>query len=225
MSKFLLVDDDVQLGTLLSETFRNRGLNLELALSGEDALQLLENFDFDLVLLDWNMPGMNGLELCKRYRKNKGRAYIIFLTGESDIDSKEQALDAGGDDFITKPFDVREVFARIKTVMRRLPAPVDDNVVINGVTLEPESNTLKAGENKIQLTPSESALLEYLMRHPNRPFNAQRLLETVWPSGSETSVESVRTRMKKLRQKLAVCGKPDFIKTVSGGGYVIEGEA
>ena len=224
MSKFLLVDDNAQIAQSLVDAFAERGLKLEVVSCGEDALQILESFEFDLILLDWNMTGITGLEVCKRYRKNKGQAYVIFLTGESDVKNKEMTLDAGGDDYIVKPFEMREVFARIKSVMRRLLISTDEILSINGLHLNTENGIATTGDTKIQLTPKEVSLLEYLMRHPNRPFNAQRLLETVWPANSDASTETVRTWMKRLREKLAQIDKKDFIKTVAGAGYVIESE-
>ena len=224
MSKLLLVDDDVDLGLKLKEWLASKSLNLEIVHSGEDALQLLLSFEFDLILLDWNLPGMTGLSVCKAYRERGGKSYIIFLTGQGEIENKEKALDAGGDDYLVKPFEVRELFARIKSVMRRSIEINTEKLVIKDVSLDPEARLLSVHGTNVVLTPKECALLEYLMRHANRPFNAQRLLSAVWPSETGASADTVRTWMKNLRTKLATVGKEDFIKTVVSSGYVIESE-
>ncbi len=222
MSKILLVEDDVKLGNQLQELFAASSLHLEIATSAEDALQLLRGFDYDLILLDWDLPGMSGLDLCKQYRASGGQSYIVFLTGHHSIEAKEQALDAGADDYVTKPFDIREVFARMRSVRRRALIMTPDLLEASGVTLDPVGQIVSCGDRSVRLTGKESALLEYLMRHPDRPFNAQKLLNAVWPSDSDASVHTVRTWMHYLRLKLADLGKADLIKTVSGAGYVVE---
>ncbi len=224
MSKILLVDDDEALGRDVRDWFAANSLHLEVALTGEDALQLLSSFEYDLILLDWNLPGISGLDVCKHFRKGGGRSYIVFLTGQGDIDSKEAALDAGGDDYVTKPFDIREVLARIRSVMRRSLSITPEVFELNGVQFDPEKRQLTFNQQTVRLTAKESALLQYLMRHPNRPFNASKLLSAVWPSESEASTDTVRTWMHHLRAKLSGMGKEDFIKTVAGAGYVIESE-
>lgn len=225
MPKILLVDDDVQLGLKLQEWFLSKSIDLEIVKSGEDALQTLEYFSFDIILLDWNLPGISGLDVCKAYRARQGQSFIIFLTGQGDIENKEKAFLAGGDDYIVKPFDVREIYARIGSVMRRSLAIVGKQLTVQDVTLDPESRQVSVGEQKVQLTPKEAAMLEYLMRRPDQPFTAERLLTAVWPSETETSIDSVRSWMRLLRQKLASIGKTDFIKTVVGTGYVVESES
>ncbi|MBS2007543.1 MAG: response regulator transcription factor [Cyanobacteria bacterium SZAS TMP-1] len=222
MPKILLVDDDIQLGLKLQEWFLTKSVNLEIVTSGEDALQALEYFDFDVILLDWNLPGMSGLDVCTAYRARQGRSFIIFLTGQGDIENKEKALFAGGDDYIVKPFDVREVYARISSVMRRSLVIADKLLTVQDVTLDPESRQVSVGDKKVQLTVKEAAMLEYMMRRPDQPFTAERLLTAVWPSETETSIDSVRSWMRLLRQKLASIGKLEFIKTVVGTGYVVE---
>jgi len=223
VGKYLLVDDDLVLGAKVQESFAAHGLDLEWVTSGGDALQMLANYEYELILLDWNLPDMTGLVICQQYRKGRGEAYIIFLTGESDLENKEKALDSGGDDYLVKPFDFRELFARMRSVMRRALVLKEEEIRIGEVAFHIEQRTVTANGEKVQLTSKESAMLEILMRHPDRPYNAQRLMSAAWPSDSEASVDTVRTWMKLLRQKLARLGKADFIKTVVGAGYVIEG--
>ncbi|MFN8660158.1 MAG: response regulator transcription factor [Candidatus Obscuribacterales bacterium] len=222
MPKFLLVEDDAQVAAVASAWFAAAGHILEHAQSGEDALQLLGNFKYDAIILDWHLPGITGRDVCKKYRDSGGTCPIIFTTARHDIDSKEEAFDLGGDDYLVKPYDVRELAARIRSVMRRPAGLLPVEVRLGDVLLDTELHLLVVGDKQVQLRPKESALLEYLMRHPNRPSGAQALLNAVWPSEHEASADTVRTWMKYLRNKLSAVGKPDLIKTIPGSGYVIE---
>jgi OmpR-family two-component system manganese-sensing response regulator len=222
MAKILLVEDDAELAQRLRDWFALENHVFEVASSGEDALQMLDGFDFDVVVLDWSLPGISGLEVCRRYRASGGQAGIIFLTGKADIPSKGEGLDSGADDYMVKPFDVRELGARIRSLLRR-PRTVFSVLKIGDVELKAETRMLSVNDKNIILMPKQSALLEYLMRHPNRPFSAKQLLDSVWPSDAEASEETVRTCMKTLRHQLAALDKKDFIKTLYGAGYLIEG--
>jgi DNA-binding response OmpR family regulator len=222
MAKILLVDDDHLIASLLEPMFEREGHVFEVATTGEDGLQMMKAFEFDVILLDWSLPGMSGLEVCQQYRRGGGSTYIIFLTGQHDINSREGGLDAGGDDYITKPFEFRELAARIRSVLRRPAGLLPTELLIDDLRLDPKSRTVTVGEKSVHLMPKESALLEYLMRHPNTNFDSQALLDAVWPSDSEASKETVRTWMRNLRQKLLTLGKEDFVKTKLGSGYIIE---
>lgn len=222
MAKILLVEDDSELADKLKFWFTSQGEILEHVSSGEDGLQVLGNFAFDLILLDWTLPGISGLDLCKQYRKSGGTTPVIFLTGRGDINSKEQGLDYGADDYLVKPFDVRELAARIRSVMRRPSSLLPSEVRIGNVVLDTKTRILTVDEGTSRLMPREAALLEYLMRHPNRIFGSKDLLNAVWPSDAEASSETVRSWMRNLRQKLSAAGKEDFIKTIPGSGYLIE---
>jgi DNA-binding response OmpR family regulator len=222
MAKILLVDDDIVLGDALKEAFASEKLALEVVTSAEDALQLLQHYQFDVLLFDWNLPGMSGVELCRKYRHSGGLNFIIFLTSEGQIERKEEALDSGGDDYLVKPFDTRELFARIRSVLRRSRDRIDEVMTIGDVSLTPSSRLLKVAGKELQLTPRESAILEFLMRNKNRPFSAARLLTSIWPSDSEVSADNVRVLVANLRQKLALAERKDFVKTVHNSGYVVE---
>ncbi|HEY9775749.1 MAG TPA: response regulator transcription factor [Planktothrix sp.] len=221
MAKILLVEDDVELADQLRDWFSLENYIFETASNGEDAHQMLESFDYDVVVLDWSLPGASGLEICQRYRSRGGSAAVIFLTGRGDVPSKSVALDAGADDYMVKPFDVRELGARVRSLLRR-PRTLMSQLKIGNVELKPETRTLIVGAQSLVLMPRQSALLEYLMRHPNRPYNSKALLDSVWPSDAEASEETVRTCMKTLRQQLGSLDKKDFIKTLYGSGYLIE---
>jgi len=222
MPKFLLVDDDTALCSNLTEWFRERSVDLETAHNGNDALQLLKAFAYDLIILDWQLPDMTGLTICKQFRDAGGDTHIIFLTGVGDIECKEAALMCGGDDYIVKPFDVRELQARVHSVLRRSLERIPAKLQTQGLTFDPQKRTVSIGDKEIRITPKESAILEYLIRHCNRPFSASKLLTAIWPSQKDVSEGTVRTSVLNLRRKLAELGKEDLIKLVINSGYVIE---
>ena len=183
MAKVLIVEDDPQLQRKLQEWFISENHLVEAVDSGEDALQLLTNFKFDLVLLDWNLTDITGLNVCQRYRENGGTTPIIFLTGEGDIDHKEAGLNSGADDYLVKPFELRELAARIRSVLRRPHELLPSELKVGDVCLDPSKRSVTYGASQMHLMPKECALLEYLMRHPNHCFSAKTLLDAVWPFG------------------------------------------
>lgn len=222
MTKILLVEDDEKLARKVCDWLKSEAYVTESASTGADALQLLSNFKFDIVLLDWGLPDIAGLDVCTRYRNLGGKTPIIFLTGKGEIVDKELGLNSGADDYLVKPFDLRELNARIKSVLRRPVDLVSSELRIGDLVLDPVQRTASTGDLSVKLIPKECMLLEYLMRHQNRPFSAKSLLDLVWPSESDSSEETVRTNMKTLRHKLTKVGKPELIKTVLGAGYVID---
>lgn len=221
MAKILLVEDDTKLVELLKDWFASQGHILEVAVTGGDALQLLNSYEYDVIILDWDLPDMTGFQISRQYRESSGNKVIIFLTGKGGIENKEAGLEFA-DDYLTKPFDVRELSARIKSLLRRPSGLLPVEIRIGDVSLEAKSHTLMVGKSSYQLRAKESALLEFLMRHPNSTFDSRALLDAVWPSDGGGSTESVRTWMKTLRKTLSEAGKEDFIKTVAGSGYMIE---
>jgi DNA-binding response OmpR family regulator len=224
LAKILLVEDDIQIGEKLKEWFSIEGSHLfEWVTSGEDALQLLNSFGFDVILLDWMLPGQTGLEVCRHHRKSGGQTKIIFLTGHTDIKSKEQGLSFGGDDYLVKPFDCRELSARIRSVLRRPnAAPAVELVQLGDISLDPHSRTVTANGKSVQLMPKESKLLEFLLRHPGKCFGSGDLNRAVWPSEAELDTSTVRSWMRNLRTRLATVGEADLIKTIAGSGYRID---
>lgn len=222
MTKLLLIEDDEELSSQLTKWLDENGYLCEAAFTAEDGLQLLNSFQYDLIILDWHLPGMTGLEMCKVYRNGGGLTPILFLTGQGEIEHKESGLDSGADDYIVKPFEMRELAARIRSLLRRPTGLVVSKLSIKGLSLEVENRNVTNGAKTVRLMPTECALLEFLMRHPDRSYSTKALLDAVWTSQSEASEESVRTCMKTLRYKLMKVGKKDFIKTVLGSGYTIE---
>jgi DNA-binding response OmpR family regulator len=222
MDKLLIVEDEKAISQELKKFLEPHGWHVEVASTGSDGMQLLGNFQYDFVLLDWNLPDMSGVEICRRFRAQGGTTPIIFLTGRNTIDEKEEGLNAGGDDYMTKPYDVRELLARIRTVRRRPRELASPRLIAHGFELNPYLKTLVAPNGTAQLTALESHILEYLMRNRNRYFSSADLFEAIWPSDSDSSPDTVRVLITLLRRKLDQIGAKDLIKTVRRLGYIID---
>jgi DNA-binding response OmpR family regulator len=222
--KMLIVDDEVDYTRQLRSLLQEHGWTVEVANTGKDALQFLTNFRFDFVLLDWNLPEMTGLELCKRYRAADGEAPVLFLTGRSSIDDKEAGFEAGGDDYLTKPFEVRELLMRVKALSQR-PSRRIKSLSAHGIMLDPRLRTAHHGDESVQLSALESAILEFLLKNKNRFFSASELFEAVWEPDASASDETVRVRMRIIRQKLSKIKGEDLVETVRGSGYVIRDQS
>lgn len=222
MPKLLLADDDKELVSALTKFLSEKGFVVESALSGRDALQLLENFTFEVIILDWQLGDMSGVEVCKRFRRQGGKTPVIMLTGLSDVENRVEGLNSGADDYLTKPFEVRELAARLGSLLRRPSLFMTSKLEAQGVTLEVETRIVSDGTQTVKLSPREAALLEFLLRHQNRDFSTAYIRDSVWPLDSEGSDDTVRTCMRTLRQKLAKIGKSDLIKTNLQSGYSIQ---
>lgn len=225
MSKLLLIEDDKPLAILVKSELEAAGWQVECAHSYGDGWQLLNNFQFDMVLLDWDLPDGTGLKLCRDYRDDGGTTPIIFLTGKTDMDSKETGLDTGADDYITKPFDVREILARIRSVQRRPSHFLQRELNVNGAALDLKLGTITNEKQTLRLSPTEISILEFFFRHPDQIFSGADLFARVWASDAEAKEDTVRVHMHILRRKLAPLGLKELIKTVRASGYILETHA
>jgi DNA-binding response OmpR family regulator len=222
MSKILLAEDDPNLVSIICEHFRKQHYTVECASDGLAAQELLQMSVFDVLILDWNMPHLTGVELCKQFRARGGTTPILVLTGKTGIDEKESGLDAGADDYLTKPFDLRELSARIRALLRR-PEKVNSSMLECGyIALDPAAcRAFKHGQ-PLELFPKEYAILEFLLRHPDQVFSAEALQERVWACTSETSPEAIRVHIARLRGKLETPGKKSLIRTAYRSGYMLD---
>lgn len=202
MAKILLVEDDTGLSTLIEQWLTDEHHAIELAFDGNEGWDRLTLCEYDLVILDWNLPFISGVDLCKRYRQQHGLVPIIMLTGRSAITEKEEGLDSGADDYLTKPFDMKELSARIRALLRRPRSLVSNLLSVRDITLDPTKYRVTKSGQDVRLVPQDFALLEFLMRHPDEVFSTDTLLKRVWSSESEATGEALRTSVKRLRQKL-----------------------
>lgn len=225
MAKLLVVEDNLELATILATWLKAQGYVVDAVHNGEDAMQLLGSFSYDLLILDWELPGIEGITVCERYRKKGGTSPILFLTGRGDIDSKVMGLESGADDYLAKPFEFPELGARVKSLLRRPGGMVQNVINAPGISLKVDSHVALVSGKEINLTPREFSLLEFLMRHQNKAYSSKALLDAVWPLDSALSEDTVRSCMRTLRKKITVDGEDCAIKTLQGYGYVIENKS
>ncbi len=221
MAKILLCDDDVDFSLVVQDWLTAEHHTVELAHNGLDGLEKLRMFEYEVVILDWQMPGMNGIEICKQYRAESGKAPVLMLTSKVQADEKALGLDSGADDFLTKPAHPKELSARVRALLRRGPIVAQNTLTYLDIELDTVQLTVKRGEQQINLLPREFSLLEYLMRHPKQVFTLEDLLERVWNTESDVSVDTVRTCVNRIRTKLDTAGTPSVIKTVHRVGYTL----
>ncbi len=220
MAKVLLVEDDRQLSNLIVDWLKGEGHLPEAVAKGTDGLEYLRSFKFDLVILDWDLPGLSGLEVCREFRNSGGKTPILMLTGKTHIDEKAVGLDSGADDYLTKPFHFKELGARLRALLRR-PASVQANVLTAGhLVLDPVTRQAQARGKELNLQPKEFALLEFLMRHPSQPFSSEAIIERVWSSDTEAAPDTVRIQIMRLRNKIDESGKESMIRTLHRVGYM-----
>lgn len=219
MAKILLVEDDKDLAHIVSDLLAGQNHLVEMVHTGRDGEEQLRFYQFDLVILDWDLPNISGVEICKDFRARGGKTAIIMLTGKGASNDKEQGLDSGADDYLTKPFDLKELAARVRALLRRPAGYAPTKLTARNVELDPAIFKVTRDGEEIRLLPKEFALLEFLMRHKGQVFNAESILNRVWASESDATPEAFRTCLKRLRQKIDVAGQPSIITTVQGLGY------
>ncbi len=214
----MVVEDDDELQNLLKIELTGSHHTVEVAGSGEDALELLEITKFDLILLDVTLPGITGVQMCKTYREKGNTTPILMLTGNRDINDKTSGLDSGADDYLTKPFDTRELHARLRSLLRRGHAATSNKLTARNITLDIDSREVTRDGVTIKLLPKEFALLQFLILNPNKCFKAEALLDRVWQSDKAVTLSTVYTTLKTLRDKVSP-GDDELIENVHGVGY------
>jgi OmpR-family two-component system manganese-sensing response regulator len=222
MAKILIVEDEIDLSEPVRAYLEGEHHLVEVVGDGNEAMERLRFYKYDVIILDWMLPGISGLDVCKSFRASGGTTPVLMLTSRKQWQDKVAGLDSGADDYLTKPFEVQEVSARIRALLRR-PQHMNANVLTaRNVVLEPGSFKVMRDDQDVALLPKEFALLEFFMRHPGQVFSAEALLDRVWSSESEASPETIRTYIKRLRQKIDTDGQPSLISTVHGVGYKLE---
>lgn len=221
MSKILLVEDELDLLELTSIALSSRGYSVQKCSSGDEALGMLRVYKFDLVILDWMMPDITGIEVLKQYREMGGNLPVLMLTAKASADDKEFGLDSGADDYLTKPFEIKELCARVRALLRR-PANVSSPVLEAGnIRVDPAACRVEKAGIEVHLRPKVYDLLLFFMRHPDQVFTAEALMERVWMDDSTASPDTVRTHIKLLRQSISTKGSEDVIETIRGKGYIL----
>ena len=226
-ARVLVVDDDPQLREALTRALELDDYQVATASNGAQALEAISARRPDVVVLDVMMPYVGGLDVCRTLRERKDRLPILVLTARDEVGDRVAGLDAGADDYLTKPFALDELRARLRALLRRTASEDDAGATLRyeDLTLDPGARTVFRGERPIDLTRTEYALLELLMRNAGRPLTRDVIMERVWGWESEPTSNSLEVFVGYLRRKTESDGEPRLIHTVRGVGYVLRGEA
>ena len=221
-ANILIVEDESSILELISLNLHQAGFNPIRAISAEYANNLVKETIPDLIVLDWMLPGMDGIEFAKRLRANSTTKNIpiIMLTAKSDEDNKIKGLNVGTDDYLTKPFSPRELVARIKALLRRRsPELVNEPIIFEGLVLDPSSHKVQANNKNVNIGPTEFKLLHFFMKNTERVFNRNQILDKIWGNKSVIDDRTVGVHIKRLRKSLNHTGYDKLIQTVRGTGY------
>ncbi|MBX9666048.1 MAG: response regulator transcription factor [Candidatus Obscuribacterales bacterium] len=217
MAKILIVEDESRLAESVRDWLALEGHEVEIALDSQLAFQRLNHRRFDVILLDILLPGINGLELCRQYRSKGGNARILIVSSKANTGDIEAGLDAGADDYLTKPFDLKILLARIRALMRRSVSMIGNQLVLGDLVVDTSTHQVWRGDHEIKLLPQEFALLELLIKQPNKIFSPSQLIDSLW--NGKASIQNVRTHIKTLRRKIDSPGRKSMLITLHGVGY------
>ncbi len=217
----LLVDDDLELTRALNLALRREGYNVDIASHGTQASQQAASGRYDLLILDWMLPGTDGVDICRQVRSRGDSTPVLFLTAKDTIDDRVLGLDAGADDYLVKPFELRELLARVRARVRRQSVP--QRLQADGIALDCTNQLVDRGGRTIQLSEKESQLLAYFMHHRGQVLRHDELHQQLWP-GDRPNSNVLAALVRLLRRKLSVPGETELIRTVYGKGYRFGGD-
>jgi len=216
MTRILVVEDDKDLATMVCEAIQTKSTLVDCANSVEEAVTKISISNYDLAILDWNLPDATGLEVCREYKRKAKHGSVLFLTQRSSIDYKEEAYLAGTDDYLTKPFHLNELIARVNSLLRRKPTREHTLVTCGSLLIDFSAYVVHYRGRPVSLIPTDFNLLTFLAKNPSQVFGSRELLSSVWRQSC--SQKAVRQSVNRLRQRLRL-GKNELIESVRGGGY------
>jgi two-component system OmpR family response regulator len=217
--RVLIVEDDVRMAAAIRRGLRFEGLVVDIATDGEQALRIVSGTDYDAIVLDVMMPGLDGFETCRRLRLDGVWAPVLMLTARDAVEDRVRGLDGGADDYMVKPFSLAELTARLRALVRRGPVERPTVLEVGDLRLDPGTREVWRGEAEIQLSAREFALLETFMRRPGQVFTQTQLLEAAWDLGYEQRSNVVEVYVRYLREKIDRPFGVSSIETVRGAGY------
>ncbi len=221
MAKVLLVEDDEDLAVTISDMLKDEHHTVDTIHNGLDAMEVLKSQTYEVIVLDWDLPGKSGISILREFRTAGGGTPVIMLTGMSEISQKEQGLDSGADDYLTKPFHLKELAARVRSLLRR-PTMSNTGVLTWGtLALDPTKFEVSRDGAQLRLLPRDFALLEFLMRYPTQIFSAQVLLDRVWNYDSDATAEGLRVAIRRIRKVIDLNDdlETSMIENISRVGY------
>jgi two-component system, OmpR family, manganese sensing response regulator len=226
--QILLVDDEVELTGPLSRILNREGYQVDVAHDGAEGDRLANQNHYDLLILDWMLPRKNGLEICQALRSQGKTTPVLFLTAKDTVDDRVAGLDAGADDYLVKPFELRELLARVRALLRRPPTletSMPSRLRVDDLELDLENQLAHRGMRKIELSEKESQLLAFFMRHPNQLLTHEQIHDYLWKTGEKPSSNALAAQIRLLRRKIEAEHESALIHTVYGKGYRFGGEA
>ncbi|NNE42265.1 MAG: phosphate regulon transcriptional regulator PhoB [Marinicaulis sp.] len=224
-TKILVVEDEEAIATLLEYNLKKEKFSVTVATDGEEALLNVEESAPDLIILDWMLPRVSGIEVCRRLRAKSETANIpiIMLTARSEEADRVRGLETGADDYLTKPFSTVELIARVRAVLRRIrPGLADDRVVVGNIVIDRASHRVTREDKEIHLGPTEYRLLDHFIQHPGRVFSREQLLNAVWGTDVFVEIRTVDVHIGRLRKALNKYNQGDPIRTVRSAGYSLD---
>jgi DNA-binding response OmpR family regulator len=222
MAKIFLLDDDRSMCGVVKDWLEEQNNSIEMVHEAKEAMAYLATYKYDLIILDWSLPDGTGVDVLKQFRTAGGTTPVLMLTGKGAIEDKEQGLDSGADDYLTKPFDMKELSARVRALLRRSGNLTENVLKVADIQLDPGTFSVTKGGAPLKLFPKDFALLEFLLRNPNKVFSAAQLLNHVWNSMDGVGEETVRTSVKRLRKLIDTDGQPSLIENIFGVGYKLK---
>ncbi len=220
--KVLLAEDDRNLGRLLSMLLRKENIAVDWTENGREAYDKCYSDGYDVLILDWMLPEMSGVELCRRLREEEYSGKILLLTARDTVEDKVEGLNSGADDYMIKPFDVQELIARLNALVRRQGQYTADNIMYGNYVLERSSYSLACGRQKIELRPREFKLLEILLNNRGQIIPREILQERVWGINNDVTENNLDVHIRLLRKKIMTLAGENIIHTVRGVGYYVE---
>ena len=220
--KIFIIEDEPSIIQLVQHNLEKNGFLVLSSLNGNDGLKELKKFQPDLLLLDWMLPDLSGIEICKNIRKDNSfkNLPVIMLTAKGEEEDKIKGLDSGVDDYLTKPFSFNELMARIKAVLRRSnPNTVSDNLKFDDLMLDRIEKRVFRDGQEIKLGPTEFRLLEFFLTNPKRVYSRDQILESVWPNNVNVESRTIDVHIRRLRQSVNLKNKKELIRTVRSSGY------
>ncbi len=220
--RLLVIEDERKIARVITESLKREKYAVDVAYDGEEGFNLADSQPYDLLIVDRMLPGLEGTEIVKKLRENGKNMPILFLTALSTTEDKTLGLDVGADDYLTKPFAIDELLARVRALLRRPPIQQPDILKIDDLRIDKQQHTVARAGKIIYLTSKEYALLEYLTQYPNQILSKETLIDHVWDFDADILPNNVEAYIKNLRQKIDKPFKKQLIKTVRGFGYRIE---
>jgi two-component system, OmpR family, manganese sensing response regulator len=226
--QILLVDDEPEMGDPLSHVLTREGYTVDVAYDGDRGSQLAQQNQYDLLILDWMLPRRSGLEICQQLRSQGNTTPVLFLTAKDTLDDRVQGLDAGADDYLVKPFELRELLARVRALLRRPPAleapPPSDRMRVGDLELDRVGQLAHRHGREIELSEKETQLLGYFMRHPNQLLTHDQIHQFLWGSTEQPTSNALAAQVRLLRRKIEAPNEAPLINTVYGKGYRFGGK-